>query len=333
MTRARARFYAVLLHEFWLSLAVFAGVAAVGGFVIVRMHEAARGHSYVEGVWVAISLMFLQSSLPFPSAWPVQLLYFALPVLGIALVAEQVVRFCILVFNKENRLEDWYVALASTYSKHYIVCGLGNVGFRVVNHLRRLGKDVIVLELHPDGQFVKEIQDKGVPVVTGDARRVDLLRNVGAERAEAILAVTDNDLANLEIVMDARQINPEIRVVLRMFDDNLAAKVKKAFNIQVAFSASGLAGPAFAAASTSTAVRQSYVVREDIYHVAEFTVSSRFDGKTVHDVQSQYPCSVLAVVRGDARQPFPPAGRLLARGDLLVAAAALETIAAMEQAV
>ncbi|MBI3891126.1 MAG: NAD-binding protein [Candidatus Wallbacteria bacterium] len=331
--RARLRFYAVLLREFWLALAIFGSVVSLGGLALVTYHEALQGHSFLEGVWTALALMLMQAPVPFSSAWQVQILFFLLPFLGIALVAEQVIRFCILVFNKENRLEDWYVALASTYGKHYIVCGLGNIGYRVVKYLKRLGKDVVVLELRADGEFVKEVQDRDIPVVIGDARRADLLVSAGIERAEAILAVTDNDLANLEIAMDARQINPDVRVVLRMFDDSLASKVKKAFNIQVAFSSSGLAGPAFAAASTSTAVRQSYTVREDIYHVAELTVGSGFEGKTVHDLQHQYPCSVLAVVRGDDRQSFPPPGRLLARGDLLIAAAALETITAMESAV
>lgn len=331
--RARLRFWIVLLSESGITLAFFGLLAVVSGLLIIHFHEAARGHPLSEGVYAAISMMFLQPTLPYPQGGPVQILFFLLPVLGIALLAEPVVRFCALVFNQENRLEDWQVALASTYSDHYVVCGLGAIGYRVVRYLERLGKGIVAVEIDPANRFIKEIRDSGIPVVIGDPRQETLLREVGVERCQAILAVTNNDLANLEIVLDARQLKPDVRVVLRMFDDSLAAKLQHAFNIRVAFSSSSLAGPAFAAASTSLAVRQSFQVADDIYHIGEFKAGTVLNGLTVSELERRYPCSVLAVVHEGAQAVFPQAAQPLSRGDTLTVAAALETIKAMEKAI
>ncbi len=63
------------------------------------------------------------------------------------------------------------------------------------------------------------------------------------------LPATDDQLANLEIALDAREINPGIKVVMRMFDVEFARKVEKGFGIHTAFSCSALTAPIFAAAA------------------------------------------------------------------------------------
>ena len=56
----------------------------------------------------------------------------------------------------------------------------------------------------------------------------------------AIVPCADDDLANLDIALEARRLKPGIKVVLRLFDERLAENVEHGFDIHTAFSCSAL---------------------------------------------------------------------------------------------
>ena len=142
---------------------------------------------------------------------------------------------------------------ASTLTDHLIVCGLGHVGYRIFSLLKRLGENVIVItgEAGDVGRLTAETP---FPIIAGDARDEELLRQAGVERAKAILVVTSDDLANVSIALDARRLNPKIIIVVRLFDQSLAAHLEKSIRINRALSATALAAPAFAAAALGETV-------------------------------------------------------------------------------
>src|SRR5262249_12206554 len=84
---------------------------------------------------------------------------------------------------------------------HIVVCGLGNVGFRVVEELVGYGERVVVLELERDSRFVTTARRLGVPVIHGDATVREVLRQANAPTARAVITATSNDLINLEVAL------------------------------------------------------------------------------------------------------------------------------------
>ena len=74
----------------------------------------------------------------------------------------------------------------------------------------------------------------------------------GIRRAEAVLAVTDDEAVNLEISLVAKDANPGVRVVARVFDHDLAGRVERRLKLGATRSVSMLAAPAFAAAAVSS---------------------------------------------------------------------------------
>jgi voltage-gated potassium channel Kch len=66
------------------------------------------------------------------------------------------------------------------------------------------------------------------------------LRDAGLERAKAILSVTSDDLSNLEVGLKARMLHPGLRVVLRIFDQDLARSLNEQLDIHFAFSTSAI---------------------------------------------------------------------------------------------
>jgi len=137
---------------------------------------------------------------------------------------------------------------ADALSDHVVVCGLGHVGYRLVRMLIRLGQRgaVIAREINKDWQAAVAPHFR---VIAGDAREDELLCAAGIRQAKAILAVTDDDLANVSIALDAQRLNPQITVTVRIFDQKLAAHLETTMQINRALSTSALAVPAFVAAA------------------------------------------------------------------------------------
>lgn len=222
------------------------------------------------------------------------------------------------------------MAIASTYRDHIIVCGLGRIGYRVVRELTRLGEEVIGIENDADDPFLEEIMDMGVPVLMGDARREEVLEDAGVSVASAIVACTEDDMTNMAVALDAREFNPDIKVVLRMFDAQLATKVERGFAIHTVFSTTEISAPIFAAAATHAPIDHSfYVDEEEEMMVAMTTVEleSMLDGCTVAQVEQRYELSIILHKRENYLRQHPSSKLTLRSNDRLVVLASLDALA------
>jgi Trk K+ transport system NAD-binding subunit len=133
-------------------------------------------------------------------------------------------------------------------SGHVVVCGLGNIGYRIVEELTAMGERVVAIDKSGEGPFHDTVRHKGVPTFIGDATVPEILRQVRADSAKVVIAVTSSELANLEIALLVRETNPDQRVIVRLIDPQFAEAVRDAADIKHAISVPALAAPAFAAA-------------------------------------------------------------------------------------
>lgn len=155
---------------------------------------------------------------------------------------------------------------------HVVVCGLGNVGFRVVEELVRMGRPVVAVEKTADVPFAATVRRMGVPVVVGDATVPEVLRQARAGAARAVIAATSSELANLEIALLVREANPGQRVVVRLTDPDFAQAVREGADIKLAVAAPAVAAPAFAAALFGDRVHTLVSVAGQTLVVVELTV-------------------------------------------------------------
>lgn len=240
-------------------------------------------------------MIFFESPLQYVDDWRLSPLFFLLPFLGLLTVAEGVVHLGNLLFHRKRHTKEWQRMIASTFENHIIVCGLGNVGVRVVQHLRSFAEDVIVIEADPTVRFIHEITGMDVPVLSGDARDSTLLEEARVRQAKAIIAVTDNDLANLEAVLTARELNPAIRVVMRMFDQKLAKKIEKNLLIDRAYSSSARSSRLFAQAAISENILDSFEFGGETINAVQMTIEANTTlvGQTVDEVRHHYEVTIL----------------------------------------
>ncbi|MCY2959449.1 MAG: NAD-binding protein [Planctomycetota bacterium] len=249
---------AVAAHRAW-SLGILAGLLVGGGWAF-RVLDPGREMTFVESVYRAWSLVFGEATGPFPRHWLLEILYFLIPVLGLTVVIEAIVEASQMVRDRRRGEAEWCRIMADSMKDHVILVGLGKLGIRVFHILRGLDQRVVVLERDEHAQFLEDVRRDGSPLFLGDARRDAFLVDAGVGRARSIVLSTDDDLTNLEIALDARRLNPKIRVVLRMFDPNMADKVRDGFQIRAVMSSSELSAPAFAVAALERNIVASSVI-------------------------------------------------------------------------
>jgi len=100
-------------------------------------------------------------------------------------------------------------------SDHVIVVGLGQVGLRLCLALREIGTAVVAIDDRPEGENVGHARRLGLPVVIGRGADPSLLRRLSVGSAQALAAVTADDLENIKVVLAARAEARELRIVLR----------------------------------------------------------------------------------------------------------------------
>jgi len=127
---------------------------------------------------------------------------------------------------------------------HVIVCGLGRVGYHLVERLRAEKYPVLVIERDADNQFLATIREKGIPVMIADATVANTLVDAAVDQASAVASVVNDDLVSLEVGLNARAIHPRIRVILRIFDGDTATELRQRLNIHYTISTSAIAAQA-----------------------------------------------------------------------------------------
>jgi Trk K+ transport system NAD-binding subunit len=326
----RANFYdlGLLLRESWVVLSGFALLVLLG--TLYLHYLLPEPLAFAPALYETLKLLTLQSGLALPNDPLGMALFFLIPLLGLALIFQSVLNFGRLLLDKSSRRELWQVALASTYRDHVILCGLGRVNLRVLIQLTEAGYDAVVVERDWSSEFVERALSLKTPVVLGDARDPETLRQAGLARARAVVAGVDGDLLNIEIALTARAVRPDIRVILRVFNDDLDRNLERSFGSNSAFSASALAAPTFAAAAVSRAIDYVLPLGDTLLGVAQFTVepNSQLAG-FVRAVEEAHQIRILQHQDAVGRRPRPDLLRQLGGGDRVTAIGAPEALEAL----
>jgi Trk K+ transport system NAD-binding subunit len=180
-------------------------------------------------------------------------------------------------------------------SKHFIVCGFGRIGYRIVCLLLRLGEAVTVVTTQVRDDWEDNMRRQGVVFILGDARNEQLLIEAGIHQACALIVAIDQDIANIEIALDARRLRPDLPIVVRIFDRNLARQMETTFDLRRALALSSLAAPIFAAAAMGERIIGSFRHDDTILVVGRLTVAahSPLVGRTIREVSKRHRLATL----------------------------------------
>jgi voltage-gated potassium channel len=111
-------------------------------------------------------------------------------------------------------------------SDHYIVCGAGRVGRTVARELRARGQKCVFIERDPN-RCQWAINEK-IPVIIGNASAEENLRAAHIERAKGFVAAVSSDAENLYIVLTARGLRPDLKIIARASEEEATSKLLRA---------------------------------------------------------------------------------------------------------
>jgi voltage-gated potassium channel len=289
------RFSRYLFWEFRWPIGVFTTLVLSGGFILhCCYHKENVELPFAHACHAVFLLIFLESSLDFPDEWYLQPLFFLLPVVGLGAVADSVVRLAFLIFTRKQNLPEWNRMLASLCRNHFVVIGVGKVGYQVIKELLELRESVVAIELAIGAPLLGELFDKGVTVIQGNARMTSVLEQAGVKQARAVIITTSDDLTNLDAAITARDLNPAAKIVVRLFDETLATKVAGAFSMPT-ISTSQVAAPAFIAAATGRKIYQGFQLAGQYVHFTDMTIcpTGKLVGRSVGDIQSDKRLNIV----------------------------------------
>lgn len=111
-------------------------------------------------------------------------------------------------------------------SGHVIVVGIGQVGLRLCEELRRAGIPVVGVERDPNAPNVRLARSLGIPVLACHGGDRAVLEKLRLHRARALAAVGSDDLDNIAVAIAAHGVSPGTRVVLRAGEHEAIAETR-----------------------------------------------------------------------------------------------------------
>ncbi|MFX0162176.1 MAG: potassium channel family protein [Candidatus Hodarchaeota archaeon] len=301
-------FKAVVLQFKW-TLFFFLALSSTGALILWIWYDK-KDLGLSEAFYTSIRMIFFDINLDYPNNFFLQVWFILVPIVGVIIVVDGLLRFVNTLFAKASRLELWQTIKADTYSDHVIVCGLGHLGYRVSCLLTELGEEVIVIAKEPESLFIDELRGEGIPVFIEESIRESALQKANISKAKSIIIVEKDDLTNIGIVLKAKELKPDIQIVLELFDEKLAEWFRKSFDIYRVFLPAILAAPSVAAAIAF----KNITIRDSIYFggitafLANFTLTknSKLIGLKLKDLENM-EMTIVVLKRGkEAKMEFHP---------------------------
>jgi len=100
---------------------------------------------------------------------------------------------------------------------HYIICGAGRVGRSAARELARRPVPFVIIE---QNEAKAQRYDDDWLTLVGDATQEQTLRQAQIDRARGLVAATTTDATNLYIVLTARGLNPQLKIIARASEED-----------------------------------------------------------------------------------------------------------------
>ena len=215
---------------------------------------------------------------------------------------------------------------------HYIICGAGRVGRRIVREMRRAGAPFVAVE--SNALLAAELGLPDTQLLIRDATLDETLVEAGVERARGLAACLPDDAANLYVVLTARTLNPRLHIVARAVEESAEPKLVRAgANRVIAPTIIGSHRMAQALLKPAVADFMDSITAETLdlaFEQVEIAEGSALAGRKLKEttIRSALDIVVAAIRRSGGEMIFNPSGDTQIReGDLLIAIGRAESLA------
>ena len=181
---------------------------------------------------------------------------------------------------------------------HFVVCGSDPLVYTLVEELAGSGHRIRITAIVPH-RLRADVPDlttlRGVRVIRADRFDEPTFRAAGLAGAAALALVMPDDVTNLHAALCAQAVEPDLRLVIRMFNTGLGYGVQRLFADCAVLSDAAMAAPAFVAAALGEVAPTHFRHARRTLYVAERA-----------DVPPEAVVCSLASTDGDRVAVLPP---------------------------
>ncbi len=215
---------------------------------------------------------------------------------------------------------------------HYIVCGAGRVGRRIIRALKKEKCRFVLIER--DEKKTVDFADDGTHLIVGDATMEETLLRAGVERAKGLASCLADDADNVYVVLTARGLNNNMHIVARAVEEQAEPKLIRAGASRVVAPtiigsqsmARALLKPAIADFMDSIVAENLDLVFEEVAIDADSPYAGRQLRET--NINRELNLIVVAIRQQSGAMFFHPMGETrIGAGDLLIVIGKAEAVA------
>ena len=251
----------------------------------------------------------------------------------ISVAAQTLLEFELLsTLGKRKMFKD-----INSLKRHFIVCGAGRVGMKIIKEIAHRDEDFVVIE--QDEAIAEKLLNQGYLVLMGDSTNDEVLRGAGIMRARGLVAAVSSDPDNLYITLTARDLNKDLYIVARANEEGAIRRLVKAgANKVVSPSLTGanqmaqmLLRPAVADFLELANMREELDLEMEQVEILEGSpfIDSPLKGT---GIRSKLNVIVIAIKRTDGEMIFnPSADTVIEEGDSMIAIGSHNNLESLEK--
>ncbi len=149
--------------------------------------------------------------------------------MGVVLYAVSSVTAFIVEGDLKNLLKEHSkIRRLQKMKDHYIICGAGQTGYQIIKELRFSQETFIVIEKEERKIQALEREYPDIICIQKDATEEETLIEAQIQNAKGLVAVLSNDKDNLFLVITARFLNPNMKIISRAIDLSIESKLIRA---------------------------------------------------------------------------------------------------------
>jgi len=215
------------------------------------------------------------------------------------------------------------------FKNHVIVYGIRKVGREVANQLKAFGIPLI-------GVVAEDKFSHDIPMIIQDDADLDkCLENANLMGADSLIALSRDELSNLEIGLLAKSIKPDLRLVIRTYDERFSSHLARLWSQALILSTSALAAKAFTASAFGENVPFLFRIHTKPILVTEYRVEENdtLVGMVLAKFRYGYGVIPLMLTKAGSNEPIwlPVDDMVLETQDTLVVLATIEGLQRIEK--
>lgn len=199
-------------------------------FIGVLGYKIISGYSFIDALYMTVITI---TTVGFGEVHPLDdnsklftvfLILASVVILGysLSLITEYILSINNIVELRQKKMQKKIDSLKN----HIIICGYGRNGKQAAKKLLAYNKPFVVIE--KDKELLGKFQDESILFVIGNANEDEVLLKAGLDRASTLILAMPNDADNLFVVLSARQLNTNMKIISRASQETSYNKLKMA---------------------------------------------------------------------------------------------------------